>query len=113
MSAVGYHIVFHMFIALFASIPKVWILYNHSDMKSQLSLACLYVVILFSFCCEIVKMDLNDDANDRFITENIFRENLDRSVDSGTALNTVDMLFNIGDKTFPEIELKMLEFYQQ
>ena len=82
-------------------------------MKSQLSPACLYVVILFIFCCEIVKMDLNDDENDIFITENIFRENLARSVDNDTAFNAVDMLFNIGDKTFPEIELKMLEFYQQ
>ena len=25
-------------------------------------------------------MDLNDDGNDTFITQNIFRENLDRSV---------------------------------
>ena len=56
------------------------------------------MVILFSFCCEIVKIDLNDDGNDIFITQNTLREKLDRSVDSDTAFNAVDMLLNIGEK---------------
>ena len=71
-----------MYIAVFASISK-----NVDSLKlfnwSQLSLGCLCaVVILFSFCCEIVKVDLNDDGNSIFISQNTFRQNLDRSVDS-------------------------------
>ena len=77
-------------------------------MKSQLSLACLYVVIiLFSFCYDIVKMDLKDDGNNIFITQNTFRENLDMSVDRDTPFNALDILFNIGDQTFANIKLKM------
>ena len=46
-------------------------------------------------------MDLNDDENYIFITQNTFRENLAGSVDSDTASNIVDMLF---DKAFADTE---------
>ena len=41
-------------------------------------------------------MDLNDDGNNKVITqntfrENTFRENLDKSVDSDTDFNAVDI----------------------
>ena len=76
-------------------------------MKSQLSLACLYVVvILFSFfAVKLLKhLKMINICNYIFITQNIYRENVARSVDSDTVLTAVDILFNIGDKTFADIK---------